>query len=41
MQRALAERKATLQEIEASAEEVQQSLNHWKDKLEAYNKVNC
>ena len=39
-QRSLAEKKATLISTKASAEESQQLLNFWKDKLEAYSKVN-
>jgi desulfoferrodoxin (superoxide reductase-like protein) len=39
-QRSLAEKKATLISTKASADEAQQLLNFWKDKLEAYNKVN-
>ena len=39
-QRSLAEKKATLISTKASAEEAQQLLNLWKDKLEAFNKVN-
>jgi len=40
MQRSLAEKKAALISSKASAEEAQQLLNGWKDKIEAYNKVN-
>lgn len=39
LQRSLAEKKAALISSKASAEEAQQLLNCWKDKIEAYNKV--
>ncbi|KAG0565779.1 hypothetical protein KC19_7G014000 [Ceratodon purpureus] len=39
LQRSLAEKKATLISTKASAEESQQLLNFWKDKLEAYSKA--
>ena len=39
-QRSLAGKKTTLISTQASADAAQQLLNFWKDKLEAYNKVN-